>query len=137
MLATDKLTLCPADLLPDSAVSRDDPLLHGCSEVAAQSIRSALTPNEISTKIDSILAVGNRRLAFGDWGALALSTMDLGYASIDSGSCLFRMHAHEREMVHRLKLALPSQGELVAQARERIQARIAARKALQQHRLVV
>ncbi len=121
--------LVPANLAREAAVSLTEPTLMMSDERAANMIRLALTPEQISAELNRISDVANNREAFGDYGAFLFNHARSGYPCIDHATTAMNwMYAHESKRVHQLKLALPSQGECIAAARERIQARIAARK---------
>ncbi len=121
--------LVPEHLSLEAAVLLSEPTLMMSDERAAVFIRQALTPDQISAEIDRISGIANSRECFGDYGAFLFDHSRTGYPCFDhAANAMNWMYAHETKRVHQLKLALPSQGECIAAARERIQARIAARK---------
>ncbi|HBO1619903.1 TPA: hypothetical protein L4F62_006464 [Pseudomonas aeruginosa] len=121
--------LVPEHLAREAAVLLSEPTLMMSDERAAEIIRQALTPEQISAELNRISDVAKNRETFGDYGSFLFHHNRTGYPCIDHATTAMNwMYAHESKRVHQLKLALPSQGECVAAARERIQARIAARK---------
>ncbi|MDG1580958.1 hypothetical protein [Pseudomonas sp. GOM6] len=125
------LVMCPENLLPWAVISEDHPMLALPEDESVAALRVGMTPEQLQAQINRIFSLAEQRLEFGIWGLLGLKTLDGGYPCIDSaaGSDVRRwMHGHEQTMVQRLQLALPSQGELIDAARQRIQARISARK---------
>ncbi|EMM5100257.1 hypothetical protein ACK249_003601 [Pseudomonas aeruginosa] len=121
--------LVPEHLAREAAVLLSEPTLMMSDERAAEIIRQALTPEQISAELNRISDVANNRETFGDYGSFLFHHNRTGYPCVDHATTAMNwMYAHESKRVHQLKLALPSQGECVAAARERIQARIAARK---------
>lgn len=121
--------LIPARLGREVAVKLCEPSLLMTDERAASHIRQGLSPEQISAEINRISELAAEREEFGDYAAFSFEYVSNGYACIDSArSALNWMYEHERKRINQLKLALPSQAECVIAARQRIQARIAARK---------
>lgn len=120
---------CPPELAPGVVVKRDEPSLALCDDYAMAYLREHMSEEEIRAEIHSICELAEKRSAYGIYGLLGLKPMKEGYCCVYSGeSPLNWMHAHERQRLNHLKLALPSSSELAAAARQRIAARIAERK---------
>lgn len=126
------LPMCPPGLLPDAVVALDDPLLTVCSLEIREHMRARRTFDEMLTEMRAISEVAEQRQRYGCRGVLGLggarTYQDVGTLE----SVMDWMHDHELHRINQIKLSLPTTGEEMLAARERIQQRIAARKAKRQ-----
>lgn len=92
-------------------------------------IRANMTQPEILAEFNNIWQLAQKRF---DSNSPPLRCIRSPYPLVDSGSPLMHLWLTEFESlyVHRLKLALPTSGEDVLAAKERIRQRIAARKSV-------
>lgn len=122
------LSVCPAHLLPEVVVSADDPLLFVCSMQIRECMRQKYSFEEMHAVLCAITAVAEQRMQYGQRGEMGLggprTYQDVGTVM----GAMDWMHEHELQRVHQIKLSLPSAGEEILAARERIQQRIASRR---------
>ena len=112
----------------DVIIARNDPFFSVPSE-AREYLRARMSPAEMEAEIQALGDLAAARWEHGDFCLLGLNPLSSAYGSIDSGITLEAwLHDHERKRMNALKCALPTAPELAAAARERIKARIAARK---------
>lgn len=122
------LTLCPTELFPDAVVSLVEPSLAINDMEVTDFIRERMSAEAIIVEISLISTIGSQRMLFGSFNELCLCG-PATYQNVGTVvGVLDWLHDHERKRLHQLKLSLPSTGETMALARERIARRIAARK---------
>lgn len=80
--------------------------------------KATMTPAEISVRLDEISRPAKERMA----------QCDGIFAATVGGALIDFMTPEERQEMHELKLMLPSDGQLIQEAKERIRARLAARR---------
>lgn len=122
------LPMCPEHLLPDAVVSEGDPLLSVSDLDIRDSMRAQYSFEQMSAGMAAIIELAEQRQQFGVRGLLGLggprTYQDVG----TQPSVMDWMHEHELKRINQIKLSLPSAGEEMLAARERIQQRIAARR---------
>ncbi|OWJ92112.1 hypothetical protein B6S59_21625 [Pseudomonas sp. A46] len=127
--ASPALALCPAHLLPDAVVALDDPMLQISDMDIREHMRARFSFDEMLAEMRAISHLAEQRQQLGSRAEMGLggprSYQDVGTAE----SVMDWMHEHELRRVNQIKLSLPSSGEEALAARERIQKRIAARRA--------
>lgn len=130
MTATTLLDLCPPQLLPEVVVSAAcESLSINDMEIRAF-LRERMSYEAISAEIDRICQLSKERDAFGQFSVLGLTAAEGGYSCVYSGDSLLNwLHPHERQRLNQLKMAMPTSAEAAVEARERIKARLAQRKA--------
>ncbi|MGP0171252.1 hypothetical protein ACSVIJ_05140 [Pseudomonas sp. NCHU5208] len=122
------LSLCPAHLLPGAVVAEDDPLLSVPDLQIRELMREHRSFVEMNAEMSAITTLAEQRQQYGIRGLLGLggprTYQDVGTQE----SVMDWMHDHELKRINQIKLSLPSTGEEMLAARERIQQRIAARR---------
>ncbi|EPV8691068.1 hypothetical protein ACWAUP_004783 [Pseudomonas aeruginosa] len=122
------LPMCPGHLLPDAVVSESDPLLSVSDLDIRESMRAQYSFEQMSSSMEAIIELAEQRQQFGIRGLLGLggprTYQDVG----TQPSAMDWMHEHELKRINQIKLSLPSAGEEMLAARDRIQQRIAARR---------
>lgn len=130
----DALSLCPAHLWPEAVVSLTEPSLLVCDEESRTYLRERMAMDRIEAEFNRIHDLGSQRMEFGNRALLGLggarSYQDCG-TPVGPTSWL---HDHELKRLNQLRLAMPSNGEEIEAARQRIAQRIAARKQARQSR---
>ncbi|MFJ2456348.1 hypothetical protein ACIOWK_32390 [Pseudomonas protegens] len=123
------LALCPTHLLPGAVVALDDAMLKISDMDIREHMRARLSFDEMLAEMRAISHLAEQRQQYGSRAEMGLggprSYQDVGTAE----SVMDWMHEHELRRVNQIKLSLPSSGEEALAARERIQKRIAARRA--------
>lgn len=122
------LARCPDHLLPDVLVSYDEESLSVSDMGIRQFLRSHLSAEEILAQLNQLSDLGAQRHAHGDRASMALFHARAFY---DAGAPLHLndwMHPHEAHRLHQLRLALPTVTEEAEAARQRIAARVHARR---------
>lgn len=123
-------SIIPAHLGREAVVSCREPSLRVSDMEIRQYLRDRLSLEQLNDEIDRIWALSASREEFGILGAFEFESQSSAYACIYSGpNALGWLYAHERQRLNQLQQALPTPGEEVAEARERIKARIASRRA--------
>ncbi|HFL2868666.1 TPA: hypothetical protein ACGWVL_003040 [Pseudomonas aeruginosa] len=129
MQAGPALPLCPVGLLPDAVVALDDPLLLISDLGIRERMRASFTFDEMLDEMRAISDLAEKRQQYGSRTEMGLggprSYQDVGTAQ----TLMDWMHEHELRRMNQIKLSLPSPGEEAEAARERIQKRIAVRRA--------
>lgn len=122
------LPLCPVHLLPGAVVAEDDPLLSVPDLQIREQMRERHSFAEMNAEMSAITTLAEQRQQYGIRGLLGLggprTYQDVGTQE----SVMDWMHDHELKRINQIKLSLPSTGEEMLAARERIQLRIAARR---------
>lgn len=123
------LPLCPPHLLPDVVVAPDDRLLFVSDLEIWERMRACRSFDQMKAEMEAISSVAEQRQQYG-----ARAEMGLGgprtYQDVGTPQTIMEwMHEHEVHRLNQIKLSLPSTGEEVEAARQRIQQRIAARRA--------
>lgn len=127
------LPLCPSNLLPDAVVALDEPSLQICDMEIRDYLRQRMSFEQMSQELDAMGNLARAREEFGDRAAMGVYGSRAAYGSVFSATSeMDWMHQHELKRCNQIKLAMPTTGEEADEARLRIQARIAARKARHQ-----
>lgn len=122
------------DLVPDIIVDRGHPSLTLAWHNVRCALRRQMDVDEIKAELNAIAEVAQKRSDFGIYGVLGLKPMSPTYGCVYSGESLLNwLHEHERLRMAQLKIALPTQREEAAAARQRVQERLKHRA--KRHRL--
>lgn len=122
-------SMIPDSLRADAIVALDEPSLAVNGDEVRDYLRARMTLEQIAQEIDAIGNLAKAREEFGDFALLGLKPIEGNYFCVFSGTNLHLwMHEHERQRMNQLQQASMSYGEAAEAARQRIKARIEARK---------